>query len=140
MTANKKLKMGAEKVDPDVFSNFSFVMVDKEHDKDAPFTRSLLRTCVVVNINEILLDSDIESIGELPTLRDNMKKPPLLAERTDSTRNRALVAVVCMGMLCYAQNERSNIIQRIGGHFAFASNVGKRFVKAFHQMGILVSY
>lgn len=42
-------------------------------------------------------------------------------------------------VLTYAGNERSNII-RVGGQFAFASNVGKRFVEAFHQIGILLSY
>ena len=100
--ANKKLKMGAEKMDPDVFANFSFVIVNKEHDKDASFTQLLLQTCVDANINEILLNLDIESSGELPTLHDNMKKPLLLAEKMDSMRNQAFVAIVCMGMLCYA--------------------------------------
>lgn len=31
-------------------------------------------------------------------------------------------------------------MQRINGQFAFANNVPKRFVEAFHQMGMIVSY
>ena len=50
------------------------------------------------------------------------------------------MAIVCLSMLCYAQNKRSNILQKVNGQFAFANNVPKRFVKAFHQMGMIVLY
>lgn len=50
------------------------------------------------------------------------------------------MAVVCLSMLCYAWNKRSNILQRINDQFAFANNVTKRFVEAFHQMGMIVLY
>lgn len=43
-------------------------------------------------------------------------------------------------MLCYAQNERSNIIERDSGYVAFENNVSKRFIEAISQISIIVSY
>lgn len=48
-------------------------------------------------------------------LHDNMTNPPQLEKRTSPTRNRPLIAVVNLAMLCYAQNERSKLLQRING-------------------------
>lgn len=45
-----------------------------------------------------------------------------------------------LGILCYTQNERSNIIKRVNTQFAFINNVPKWFVESFHQIDLFVSY
>ncbi len=66
----------------------------------------LFRTCVDGS-DAIMNDPDAMGDDDIP-LRDNMTESPLLEDRTSSQRNRALVAVVALSMLCYAQSERSN--------------------------------
>ena len=69
-----------------------------------------------------------------------MVNPPNLEERNLPKRNRALISVVSLALLCYSRNERSNMFQKVIGHYAFSSNIPKQSVKSFHQMGIIVSY
>lgn len=64
----------------------------------------------------------------------------LFEDRTNRQRNRPLIAVVALAILCYAQSERCNLVQRVNAQFAFANNVPKRFVELFHQLGLIVSY
>lgn len=64
----------------------------------------------------------------------------LLEEKIPYCRNKATVAVAVIYMLCYACNERSNLFQAINGHLSFAHNVLKRYVKIFHQQGIIILY
>ncbi len=88
----------------------------------------------------IIEDSDSIDHHGIPLLYNNMTKPSLLKDRITSQRNRAWIAVVALGMLCYAQSKRSNILQRVNTQFAFAKNVPKQFIESFHQIGLLVSY
>lgn len=46
-------------------------------------------------------------------LCNNMTELVLLKDQTTSQRNHALVAVVVLLILCYVQNKRFNIIQRV---------------------------
>lgn len=58
--------------------------------------------------------ADSDAIGNNDILlRDHMTEHLVLEDQTTSHRNRALVAVVALLMLCYAQSERSNIVQKI---------------------------
>ena len=43
-------------------------------------------------------------------------------------------------MLCYAKNQRFNILQVTAGYFAYADNTTKRLVENLHCMGFLVIY
>ena len=130
LAKDKKLRLPCDKFSPQKLSAFSFTDVDQQHQAIAPFTRQLLRCCV--KGSDITLrgteDEDAEELPEeLPELRDDMRREDaLLSNRRDATRNRALVAVVALCMLCYGRNERSNLLQTIIGYFAFASNVPKR--------------
>ena len=72
--------------------------------------------------------------------RDNMVDPSNLKERNLSKRNKALISVVSLVLLCYSQNERCKIFQRVIGHYAFSSNIPKRSIESFHQIGIIVLY
>lgn len=136
LSLNPRLRMQASDVTPQQFESFSCVKMDREHRRNAPFTRMLLRACIDSHTG-ILDDPDLDFADQL---QDNMESFWILGERTNSTRNRALVSVVCLSMLCYARNERSSMMQRVGGQFAFANNVPKRLVEAYHQMGLIVSY
>lgn len=40
--------------------------------------------------------------------------------------NRALISVVSLALLCYIQNECSNLFQKIIGYYAFSVNIPKR--------------
>lgn len=139
LVLNPRLRKKAADITSDSFEDFSYVTVDKEHQRNALFTCSLLRACV--DSHDGIIDDPAETDNEgFPPLRNNMRGPPPLEERTSSRRNRALIAVVSLAMLCYARSERSNLVQRVNSQFAFANNVPKQFVESFHQMGILVSY
>lgn len=69
-----------------------------------------------------------------------MEQFHLLKERANSNQNQALIPVICFSILCYACNKHSNIMQRVTGQFVFAHNLSKRFVKAFHQIGLMMLY
>ncbi len=43
-------------------------------------------------------------------------------------------------MLCYAKNQRSNILQVMAGYFAYADNTTKRMVENLYCIGFLVTY
>lgn len=85
MIANKKSKIGAEKVDLNIFINFLFVMINKKYNKNVSFTKLLLQTYMGTNSNKIFQDLDIKLIGKLPMLYNNMIKLSLLEEKTGST-------------------------------------------------------
>lgn len=42
-------------------------------------------------------------------------------------------------MLAYSKSKSANLLQMVAGYFAFAQNVPKRCVEAFHKMGLLVT-
>ena len=77
---------------------------------------------------------------EMVLYRENLDQFLLLNEQQNSRRNRSLIAIVALCLLCYARSEKSNIFQAVTGHAAFAHNIPKRAVETFHQMGLLVSY
>ncbi len=137
--SSPRLKKQVADVPPESFESFLYVEVDREHRRHAPFTRSLICTCVD-NSETIIKDPDLIDLHSIPPLRDNMTEPPLLEDWTTFQRNCALITVVALGMLCYTQSKRSNIVQRVNTQFAFANNVPKQFVESFHQMSLLVSY
>ena len=59
-----------------------------------------------------MADPDVMNNNDIP-LHNNMTEPPLLEDQTISEHNCALYAVVALLMLCYAQNKRFNIVQRV---------------------------
>lgn len=131
--------MRASDVNPQQFKLFLFETIDKEHWPNAFFTQMLLRACFNSYIG-IFDNPNIDFTEDLLQIRDNMKQFRLLGEKTNSTCNGAPIPVIYLLMLCYACNKRSNMMQRVVGQFVFAHNISKRFVKAFHQMGLMVSY
>lgn len=118
---------------------FSLVGIDRAHKQKAPFLRSFLRACVNSH-DHIIDDPNLEQANENLLLYDNMINPLELEEQTLPKRNRVLISVVSLALLCYARNEHSNLFQRVIGHYAFSSNIPKRSVESLHQMGIIVSY
>ena len=43
-------------------------------------------------------------------------------------------------MLCYAKNQRFNILQVTAGYFAYVDNRTKRMIENFHYIGFLIIY
>lgn len=123
-------------MNPQTLRTFSFVAIDRAHKQEAPF---LLRACVDSH-DRIIDDPNLDLANDIPLLRDNMINAPELEEQTLPKRNKALISVVSLALLCYARNERSNLFQRVIGHYAFSGNIPKRSVESLHQMGIIVSY
>ena len=58
-------------------------------------------------------------------LCNNMTETLLLKDRTNSQHNYALVVVMTLRILYYAQSKCSIIVQRVNTQFAFANNVCK---------------
>ncbi len=65
---------------------------------------------------------------------------PELEERNLPKCNKAVISIVSLAVLCYIQNERSNLFQRVIGHYAFSTNIPKYSVESLYQMGIIISY
>lgn len=139
MISNSRLKKQATDVSPESFELFSYIEIDKKHQIYTPFTQSLICTCV--NSSETIIDDpDVNDLYNISPLRNNMTKPPLLKNRTTSQCNHALMLVMALGILCYAQNKRSKFVQKVNTQFAFANNILKRFIESFHQIDYLISY
>lgn len=139
LISTPRLRKKASDIFLESFKSFSYVEIDRKHRRYVSLTQSLI--CICVNSSETIIhNSHAIDFYNIPLLRDNMTEPPLLKDQTTSQRNRTLIAVVALGMLCYARNKCSNIMQRVNTQFAFANNVPKRFVELFHQMSLFVSY
>ena len=65
---------------------------------------------------------------------------PELKKQLLPKRNKALVPLVSLALLSYAQNKRFNLFQKIISHYAFFGNISNCFIESSHQMGIIVSY
>ena len=124
LISSPRLKKQAADISLESFESFLYVEVDKEHQRHAPFTQSLICTCVDSSATIINNPDSIELHGILP-LRDNMTEPPLLKDQTTSQCNRTLIAIVALRMLCYIQSKRSNLVQRVNTQFTFANNISK---------------
>lgn len=92
------------------------------------------------SLETIIKNPDSIDLYSVFSLRNNITESPLLKDRTTSQRNRALIAVVTLKILYYAQSKRFNIVQRVNIQFAFINNVLKSFVESFHQMGFFILY
>ena len=78
--------------------------------------------------------------NEIVLYWENLDQFPLLNKQQNSRKNRSLIVIVALCLLCYAQSEKWNIFQAVTGHAAFIHNIPKRAVETFHQMGLLVLY
>lgn len=143
----KDLRLKSSHLSLEKILNFSFSTLDQLHFDQAPFIRSILRTCTSSSTEVLsgdltdLIDDETPDIrDEMVLYRENLDQFPLLGKRQNSWQNHSLIAVVALCLLCYAQSEKSNIFQATAGHAAFAHNIPKRAVETFHQMGLLVSY
>lgn len=115
------------------------VAIDRVHKQKVPFIRFFLQTYVDSH-NYIIDDLNLDLVDNIPLLYDNIVDPLELKKQNLSKRNRALISVVSLALLYYGQNEHSNILQRVIGHYAFSGNISKRSVESFYQIGIIVSY
>ena len=126
-------------MNPQRLREFSLVAIDRAHKQEAPFIRSLLRACVDSH-DHIIDNPNLDLADDISLLRNNMVDPPELEERNSSKRNRALISIVSLALLCYGRNERCNMFQRVIGHYAFSRNIPKQSIESFYQMGIIVLY
>ncbi len=139
MTSSNQLRLPIEEMNPWQLREFSLVAIDRAHKQEAPFTRSLLQACVDSH-DHIIDNLNLDLADDILLLRDNMVGPPELEEQNSSKRNRALISIVSLALLYYGWNKRSNIFQRVIGHYTFSDNISKRSVESFHQIGIIVAY
>ncbi len=109
------------------------------HKQEALFLRFFVQACIDSH-DRIIDDPNLDLADDIPLLIDNMRDPPKLEEQNLPKCNRVLISVISLVLLCYAQNERSNLIQRVIGYYAFSANISKHSVESLHQMGIIFSY
>ena len=100
VTSSNQLRLPVEEMNPQQLREFSLVAIDRAHKQEAPFTRSLLRGCVDSH-DHIIDDPNLDIADDISLLRDNMVDPPELEERNSSKRNRALISIVSLALLCY---------------------------------------
>lgn len=141
LTSNIALRLPSRAMDLSQIESFNMVAIDKEYQWDASFFWSLL--CVIVNSSSAVISEDSnDSEKKLPKLADNIHGDffLLLEEKTFYRCNKATVALAVICMLCYACNEHSNLLQAVNGHLLFVHNISKRYIKIFHQLGIIALY
>ncbi len=139
VTSSNQLRLPVEEMNPWRLREFSLVAIDRAHKQDASFTRSLLQACV--NSHDHIIDNpNLDLADDILLLCNNMVDPLELEEQNLSKQKKALISVVSLLLLCYGQNERSNIFQRVIGHYVFFGNISKQSIESFHQIGIIVSY
>ncbi len=136
---SNQLRLPVEEMNPRRLREFLLVAIDRVHKQESPFTRSLLQACVDSH-DHIIHDLNLDLADDIFLLCNNIVDPPELEKQNLSKRNRALISVVSLALLCYGRNECSNMFQRVIGHYAFSGNISKRSVESFHQIGIIVSY
>ncbi len=139
LISSPRLKKQTTNISLESFQLFLYIEVDKEHRRHMSYTQSLIYICVD-SLETIIQDLNLIDLHDIPPLRNNMTKSPLLQYRTTFQCNCTLIAVVALEILCYAQNKCFNIMQRVNIQFTFANNVPQRFIESFHQICLLVSY
>lgn len=75
--------------------------LDKEHKKDALFVEILLHTAVDSHYN-IIEEPELDIVKDLPSLYNNIANISVFEVWITSMRNRALISVLFLVMLCYA--------------------------------------
>lgn len=55
-------------------------------------------------------------------------------------KNCILIVTIAICILCYAKNQRFNILQVMIGYFAYVDNTTKYIVENLYYMGFLVIY
>lgn len=114
------------------------VAVDKEHQREAPFLWSLFK--VIIDSSDAIIADPFDNLDqELAKLDDNLIFL-LLEAKTSTHRNKLMIVVVVLCMLCYAHSERSNLLQTVNSQLLFAHNMPKQYIEIFHQMDLIVSY
>ena len=79
---------------------FLLVAIDRAYKQEAPFPCSLLRACVDSH-DHIIDNPNLDLADDIPLLRNNMVDPSKLEKQNLSKRNKALISVVCLALLCY---------------------------------------
>ena len=131
--------MLAKDINPQRLRTFSLIGMDRVYKQKAIFFCSLLQACVNSH-NYIINDSNLDQADKNLYLYNIMINPLELEKQILPKQNRVFIYVVSLTLLCYAQNERSNLFQRVIGHYAFFSNIPKHFVESLYQIGIIISY
>lgn len=131
--------MPVENMNPQRLRTFSLVVIDRIYKQEAPFLRFLLRVCVDIH-DHIIEKPNLDLTNDILLLCNNIVDPPELEKRILSKYNRVLISIVSLALLYYTQNKRSNLFQRVIGHFAFSGNIPKCSIKSFYQMGMIVLY
>ncbi len=83
MTSSNQLRLPVEEMNPQRLREFLLVAINRAHKQKAPFTRSLLRTCVNSH-DHIIDDPNLDLANDILLLHDNMVDPPELEERNSS--------------------------------------------------------
>lgn len=100
--------MPAVDVTPERFELFLFISINIEHKKNTFFIRMLLQI-YINNDTSIIIDPNNNLADESILVKDDIKINQLLTEKISSTCNQALVAVICLFILCYTWSKCSNI-------------------------------
>lgn len=102
LVLNSRLWKKAADITPNSFEEFLYVMIDKKNWKNAPFTYFLLHA--YVNSHDNIINNLAKTNNDKKNflLYNNIKKPQLLKEQTNSKRNQALISIVFFTMLYYA--------------------------------------
>ncbi len=87
-------------------------------------------------------DQELHSDDEEDRLELEDIPPQEISEDQEVTRGRdhILIATVTLCMLCYAKNQRSNILQVTASYFAYADNTIKRMIENLYCIGFFVTY
>ena len=126
LVKDKALRLSVLKVNPETLDKFDVKVVTERQKQVAPFTMSLVRAAAGLdNIDHSAFDSDDEPAVELG-------KQQSQKEHSLCSQDRGLVATISLCMMCYAQNQQSNLLQVVTGYLAYANNVPKQTAKILH--------
>ena len=106
--SSNQLKLPVKEMNPQRLREFLLIAIDRTHKQEAPFTHSLLQACID-SYDHIIHYPNLDLADNIPLLHNNMVDPPELEEQNSSKRNRALISVISLALLCYSQNERCNM-------------------------------
>ncbi len=108
MSLSNQFKIPIEDINPHRLRTFSLIAIDRAHKQKTSFFRSFLQACVD-NHDHVIDDPNLDLADDILFFCDNMIDLPELEEQNLPKRNRAFISVVSLALLCYIQNERSNL-------------------------------
>ena len=135
LVKDKALGLPVAKANTKTLDQFNIKVIAECQKQVAPLTTSLLRVAVGLDsVDDSMFDSDNEEATM--ELGDQLPEDKKLSSWN---QRRSLVATTSLCMLCYVQNQQSNILQIATGYLAYADNVPKQTAEILYQMGVLIT-